>query len=86
MGFVLGFSGAAGAGKDTVADYLIEGGGWDGKLSFAGNLKEMCKLVFNLTDHDVYDQEGKQALFDSPKVFLITQSSQISSPFFINVY
>ena len=42
MVFVLGLNGAAGAGKDTVADYLIASRGFDGKASFAANLKEVC--------------------------------------------
>jgi len=69
MGFVLGLHGAALSGKDTVADYLVSQHNWDGKLSFANNLKEMCKAVFLLTDHDVYDQEGKLKFFDTPRVF-----------------
>jgi len=69
MGFVLGLHGPALAGKDTVADFLIENRGWDAKLSFAKNLKEMCKAVFNLTDHDVYSQEGKKTFFPEPRTF-----------------
>lgn len=69
MGTVLGINGRALAGKDTVADHLISEYGWTAKLSFAGNLKEMCKAIFFLTDHDVYDQEGKKKDFLKPKVF-----------------
>jgi len=69
MGFVLGLNGPAGAGKDTVADYLVSKHGWTEKLSFAGNLKEMCKAIFYLSDYDVYDQEGKQTNFPEPRIF-----------------
>lgn len=68
MGFVLGLSGPAGVGKDTVADYLISNCGWDGKLAFAHNLKEICKTVFGLTDSDVVSQAGKMRKFNKPRV------------------
>ena len=69
MALVLGLHGAAMSGKDTVADYLVDQKGWTAKLSFAHNLKEMCKAIFYLTDHDVHDQAGKHALFAKPKTF-----------------
>lgn len=69
MGTVLGINGRALAGKDTVADYLVSECGWTAKLSFAKNLKEMCKAIFFLTDYDVNDQEGKKKGFLTPKVF-----------------
>jgi hypothetical protein len=69
MGFILGLSGSAMAGKDTVADYLIEKHGWTGKLSFADNLKKMCLNIFNFTEDEVYTQEGKQKIFNAPIVF-----------------
>jgi hypothetical protein len=69
MGFILGLHGAAKAGKDTVADYILSEYSWGEKLSFAGNLKEMCKVVFQLTDEDVNTQEGKERPFPQPKTF-----------------
>lgn len=69
MGFVLGLSGAALAGKDTVADYLISEHGWTGKLSFAKNLKDMCREVFGLSLEDVETQEGKKRRFKEPVSF-----------------
>jgi hypothetical protein len=69
MGVILGISGPAGAGKDTVADFLVEWQGWDGKLSFAKNLKDMCKAIFYLSDYDVNDQEGKMRPFNRPVEF-----------------
>lgn len=69
MAVVIGLHGPAGSGKDTIGDYLVEHCGWTSKLSFAENLKEMCKGIFYLTDYDVHDQAGKQALFKEPKTF-----------------
>jgi hypothetical protein len=69
MGFVLGLSGAALAGKDTVADYLISEHGWTGKLSFAKNLKDMCREVFDLSEEDVETQEGKKRRIGPPIQF-----------------
>lgn len=77
MGFVLGLYGPAGSGKDTIGDYLVSHHGWSGKLSFAGNLKEMCKAVFDLTDYDVYDQDGKMRLFRNPLEFSQTHLNGI---------
>ena len=68
MGFVLGISGPALAGKDTLGDYLVKEHGWSGKLSFARNLKDMCKEVFGLTEYDVNHQDGKKKLFAQPLV------------------
>jgi len=69
MGFVLGLNGVAGAGKDTVADYLVSRHGWDGKISFAFNLKELCSKLFSLTPHDLSDQDGKRKYFPTPLKF-----------------
>lgn len=69
MGFILGLHGAAKAGKDTVADYILDKHSWGEKISFAGNLKEMCKAIFALTDSDVNTQDGKEKPFAQPKVF-----------------
>lgn len=54
----MSISGRAGSGKDTFADYLSEKYGFT-KVSWAGNLKEMCKFVFGLTEEQVNTQEGK---------------------------
>lgn len=66
MAFVLGVSGPSQSGKDTLADYLIQAKGWKGKVSFAGNLKEMCKAIFSLTEEDVNTQEGKRRVLPDP--------------------
>jgi hypothetical protein len=69
MGFVLGIAGPSNSGKDTIADYLIAQHGWSGKLSFARNLKDMCKFVFGLTEYQVNDQEGKKSPFRRSPAF-----------------
>jgi hypothetical protein len=69
MGIVLGLHGEALSGKDSVGDILVKEFGWDGKLAFAHNLKEMCKAIFYLTDYEVGDQEGKKKAFATPKTF-----------------
>lgn len=60
MSSVLGISGFAGSGKDTIANHLIEKHGWSGKLSFARNLKDMVKYVFKLSEYQVSDHDGKK--------------------------
>ncbi len=72
MSFILGISGFAGSGKDTIGDYLVSQHGWSGKMSFARNLKDMCKAVFNLTEHQVSDHDGKKFIFPQPIKFADT--------------
>lgn len=69
MGFILGLHGPAKAGKDSIADYLIDVHGWGEKISFAGNLKQMCRDIFFLSETDVETQAGKEKLFPQPKTF-----------------
>lgn len=66
---ILGLSGKALSGKDTTADYLIEGFGWTKKVGFATNLKKACQDIFNLSESQVLTQEGKNALLEEPVVF-----------------
>lgn len=63
---ILGLSGKALAGKDTVADYLLDNYGWTRKTGFASNLKAACMEVFNLNEFQVFDQEGKSKEFLDP--------------------
>ncbi len=65
----LGLNGNAKSGKDTVADYLIEHHKWDGKFSYARNLKDMCKHIFRLSEFQVAEQEGKKEPFAEPITF-----------------
>ena len=65
---ILGLSGKALAGKDTVADYLIDHYFWTRKTGFATNLKLACMEVFNLTEFQVFEQAGKSAKLDTAVV------------------
>lgn len=56
---IISLSGRAGSGKDTAADYLVSNYGFK-KLSWAKNIKEMCKKAFNLSEEQVNTQAGKQ--------------------------
>jgi len=69
MGYVIGLYGPANSGKDTVADYLLTKDFWDVKVSYATNLKYMCKTIFNLTDDEVNTLSGKESTFSTPKEF-----------------
>lgn len=69
MALVVGLHGPAGSGKDTVGDYLVNTCGWTKKLSYAANLKQMCRDIFFLSRFDVEEQAGKQALFTKPLTF-----------------
>ena len=62
---VISLSGEAQTGKDSFAAPLMERG-WV-RLSFAENLKSMCKKVFDLTDDQVNTQEGKAEQLNPPR-------------------
>ena len=49
---LIGIVGNAGHGKDTVADYLVNNYNFK-KLSFATPLKQVCAIVFGLTDKEM---------------------------------
>jgi len=53
MGLLIGVSGSAGAGKETVANYLVDGAGFV-KVSFADPLKRICKDVFDFSDEALW--------------------------------
>lgn len=66
---ILGFSGKALAGKDTAADYLMQTGFWQKKVSFASNLKDLCSEVFVVPKDLFYTQEGKRKKLKNKVVF-----------------
>ncbi len=57
---LIGIHGKAGAGKDTVADYLHSRYGFV-KYSFASPIKEGLKKMLGLSDEDFDDREKKEA-------------------------
>jgi len=50
---LVGITGLAGAGKDTVADILVNDFGLQ-KTAFAKPIKDGCKVMFGLTDEQLY--------------------------------
>ena len=54
---IIGITGAAGSGKDTLAE-LIRNDGWE-KLAYADALKHICIDYLGLSYDDAYTQEGK---------------------------
>lgn len=58
---LIGFSGKKGSGKSYFADYLVNNKLFI-KLSFASPLKEITKILFNLSDEDVKDPIKKESI------------------------
>lgn len=56
---IIGISGRAESGKDTVADHLVEVGLVDKKYMFATYLKQMCHDMFNIPTNDLYNGKNK---------------------------
>ena len=50
---IIGFCGQAGAGKDTIADYLIKKYNFE-KIPLAKPLKEACSILFDLNEEQLY--------------------------------
>lgn len=57
--FIIGLTGRAGAGKDTVADYLVQHHGYT-KRSLATPIKELLNARFGWTMEDWEDREWKE--------------------------
>lgn len=68
MAKIIGITGNAGAGKDTLALLLTSATGLNVKhafiRSFADPLKEYVKVKFGLTDADVHTQTGKSRVIE----------------------
>lgn len=62
MTLVLGFTGLAGAGKDTAASMLADLLPNPHLYAFAQPLKEACKIAFGLSDQHVYGHEKETPL------------------------
>lgn len=60
---IIGLTGKAGAGKDTVADYLVSSHGFV-KLSFASDIKAGLNAMFGWTKSQWEDREWKEATID----------------------
>lgn len=53
---IIGLTGKKFCGKDTVANYFVVHGGYT-KIAFADILKDVCKMIFNLTDKQLNTDE-----------------------------
>lgn len=53
MKYILGISGFAGCGKDTLADHLVAEHGFT-KLSLADPMKRLCQRIFGFTDEQLW--------------------------------
>ena len=58
---LIGFSGCKNVGKDTLSDYLVEKYNFI-KYSYATPLKDACKILFLLTEDQLYDQNKKEEI------------------------
>ena len=56
---LIGVCGKAGAGKDTIGDYLVEKHNFK-KIALADPIKRLVKDVFALDDHTVYDRVARE--------------------------
>lgn len=56
---LIGVCGKAGAGKDTIADYLIKEYGFK-KIALADPIKRLVQDVFVLSDNEVYDRVERE--------------------------
>lgn len=56
---LIGICGKAGAGKDTIGDYLVNKHNFK-KIALADPIKRLVKDVFVLDDHTVYDREARE--------------------------
>jgi hypothetical protein len=65
---IIAFVGPKFSGKDTSADLLESQGRSQGKIAFAGPLKELCANVFDVDLDLFYRPELKEALFREPIV------------------
>lgn len=56
---IIGLTGKAGSGKDTIADRLVVNKGFI-KMAFAAPMKEALNLMFGFDPSDWYDREWKE--------------------------
>ena len=56
---IIGLSGGAGTGKDTVADILVEQHGFY-KIAFADEIKRICQKLFQFTDEQLWGPSSER--------------------------
>lgn len=57
---IIGISGKAGSGKDTVGDYLVREGIIDIKIPLAKSLKELCSNIFTIPIENFYEKKDDE--------------------------
>jgi hypothetical protein len=57
MSIIIGLTGPAGAGKDTVGDWIVDNVPGFVKSSFADPMKKMLKIGLNLSDEQLWGDE-----------------------------
>jgi hypothetical protein len=57
---IIGISGKAGSGKDTVGDYLLRSNLVQAKIPLAQSLKYLCSFLFNIPIEDMYENKEKE--------------------------
>lgn len=60
---IIGLVGRKGCGKDTVGKILVEDYGFT-RVAFADKVKEVCKIVFGLTDDEMNNPSLKEVVLD----------------------
>ena len=82
---LIGFTGVAGSGKDTAADYLWERYGFL-KMSFADPLKRAASQIFGIKLELLYDRDKKEEVIDfwkmSPRQILQVLGTEAVKPHF----
>jgi hypothetical protein len=63
MANIIGISGKAGSGKDTVAEYLVEHHGFV-RMALADEMKRFCKRVFGFTDLQLWGPSDNRNAID----------------------
>lgn len=57
---IIGISGKAGSGKDTVGDYLLRSNLVQAKIPLAKSLKDLCSKLFGIPNDYMYDNKEKE--------------------------
>lgn len=60
---VIGVCGAIGAGKDTVANILVDKFGFK-RVAFADKLKEACRIIYSFSDEQLYGTQAQKEAID----------------------
>jgi len=60
---VIGVCGAIGAGKDTVANILVDKFGFK-RVAFADKLKEACRIIYGFSDEQLYGTQAQKEAID----------------------